>query len=235
MARALPPFSPPALPRATALALFSCSSGVGSQSSICPVVISISLPSFIGSRGRLRRRSAIRRPLYTKEIMIVRTVSFVQKPTATFGVKLSPFSCGRVHPFVSIDRAAFATHHPRTLFPSRHAGNMARRPPIGNPASRARRVCYNESDPLPMRERVCLNSDRSVKPFRGPRSSNVLATTIASRLCGRDPQQVCGRTPYGMKMITTGHPLPPHCARHPLPQCGAQCGRGGTQPVGLGG
>jgi sulfur carrier protein ThiS len=39
------------------------------------------------------------------------------------------------------------------------------------------------------------------------------------------------RAPSGMKTTTVGHPHPPRCPRHPFPRCG----RGGTQPAGLGG
>ncbi len=138
-ARALPPFGPPALPRATALAFFPCSSGVGSRSSTSPVAISTrSLPSWIGSRGRFRRRSAIRGRLHEEEIMIARAIPFEQLPTAKSTIEHPLFTTRRVPPLVTIGGAALTADDLLALFPGCHAGNMAWRAPIGNPAASAR-------------------------------------------------------------------------------------------------
>jgi hypothetical protein len=54
IALARPPLGPPALPRATAVAVLPCSSGVGSRSSTWPLAISTtSLAAWLKSRGRL--------------------------------------------------------------------------------------------------------------------------------------------------------------------------------------
>ena len=113
-ARAFPPFRPPSLPSAEVVGSLS----VSSASSTSPVAIStISFPSWIGSRGRLRRRVAMlviwhgeRRSETRRQgptgVSYIQTDPLPASGLARAALTSASISSGRSSPSLSITRTA---------------------------------------------------------------------------------------------------------------------------------